>query len=289
MKKNKTNQVSLAKIWKFHNPVFKYEEMFNDLGGPWAGHKYFGYDLVRNFKPQTIVELGTHLGCSLFSLSQAVYDGKLKTRLDAIDTWQGDKHSSLYGENILSRVQEIKKACYPKVHINLIRKTFDEAVKDYPDDSIDLLHIDGLHTYKAVRRDYITWLPKVKQNGIILLHDTSVRKWGFGIYRLFDQIKNNFKTIEFTHSYGLGIIFKDRRAFTKIEKFIPYLQYHYSSTANKAQSEWDLRKQSLLIAKYKKQIEDYKTQLDRILSSKTYKAWQLFNRIVKRKLLRIGK
>lgn len=253
--------------------------MFNDLGGPWAGHKYFGYDLVRNLKPKKIVELGTHLGCSLFSLAQAAQDGRLDIQLDAIDTWLGDKHSSRYGENIFLRVAEIKKACYPKVNINLIRKTFDQAAKDYPDNSIDLLHIDALHTYEAVKHDYETWFTKVRQNGIILLHDTDVRKWGFGIYKLFDQIKKSFETIEFTHSYGLGVIFKNPRAFIKLEKIVSALKSHYSLKADKAQSEWDLRNQSLLLEDYKKQLAEYKDQLEHIKSAKTYKIWQSYNRL----------
>lgn len=266
-------------MWKLYDPIFKYEKMFNDLGGPWAGHKYFSYDLVRNLKPKKIVELGTHLGCSLFSLAQAAQDGRLKIQLDAIDTWLGDKHSSQYGENIFLRVTEIKKACYPKVNINLIRKTFDQAVKDYPDNSIDLLHIDGLHTYKAVKHDFETWFPKVQQNGIILLHDTDVREWGFGIYKLFNQIKKNFKTIEFTHSYGLGVIFKNPRAFIKLEKITPSLKSHYSLKADKAQSEWNFKNQSILFEDYKKQLAEYKDQLERIKSAKTYKIWQLYNRL----------
>lgn len=265
--------------WKLYDPIFKYEKMLDDLGGPWAGYKYFGYDLVRNLKPRRIVELGTHLGCSLFSLAQATHDGRLKTQLDAIDSWLGDKHSSLYGENILLRVVEIKKACYPKVNINLVRKTFNQAAKDCPDNSIDLLHIDGLHTYKAVKHDYETWFPKVRQNGIILLHDISVRKWGFGIYKLFDQIKKSFKTIEFTHSYGLGVVFKDPQTFVKLEKIIPILKSYYSLKAGKAESEWN----------FKNQLAEYKEQLERIKSAKTYKIWQFYNSYIKRRILKLKK
>ena len=60
--------------WVYYDPKFDYEEMFFDIGRPWSGHKFFGYDLVRNFKPQRIVELGTAHGTSFFSFCQAVKD-----------------------------------------------------------------------------------------------------------------------------------------------------------------------------------------------------------------------
>jgi len=274
--------------------------MYNDLGGPWAGHKYFGYDLVRNLKPKKIVELGTHLGCSLFSLAQAVHDSKSKTQLDAIDTWQGDKYSSFYDEDIFLKVMEIKRVCYPRVKINLIRKTFDQASKEYPNNSIDLLHIDGFHTYNDVKHDYITWFQKVRNNGIIILHDTAVKKWGFGVYRVFSEAKKKFKTIEFTHSFGLGVIFKNPKVYLKLKKIIPFLQIYYALKAEKMQLNWDVTKQAQLILNYKKrlsaynkQLGEYKDQLttsneqlDKILSAKTYKVWQFYNHFLKRRILK---
>jgi hypothetical protein len=85
--------------------------------------------------------------------------------------------------------------------------SFDEAVSKVPDGSIDLLHIDGLHTYEAVRHDYETWKPKLAEGAWVLFHDTHVREGDFGVWRFWDEIKTHYpKNLEFTHSHGLGVI-----------------------------------------------------------------------------------
>lgn len=226
--------------WHFFNPVFEYETSYADLGGPWAGHKYFAYDLVRNQKPKKIVELGTHLGCSLFSFSQAIKDAKLKTEIDAIDTWKGDEHTGFYPEEVFETVKRIKAKDYPDVQMNLVRMTFDKAVKKYQDKSIDILHIDRLHTYEGVKHDFDTWFEKVKDDGIILFHDTAVKKWGFGIYRLWDEEKRRYKTIAFQHSFGLGVLFMSPKAFAALHGKTAFLRMYYEAKAKKRQLQWDM-------------------------------------------------
>ncbi len=217
----------MKNIWKYYQPTYSYEKEYGDLESAWIGHRYFSYDLVRNLKPQTIVELGTHKGGSFFSFCQAVKDAKLKTKLFAIDTWKGDKHTGAYDSQMYKHVKEIKNKLYPNQNIKLLRKTFDETKKNFKDNSIDILHIDGFHTYKAVKHDFDNWSKKVKSDGLIFLHDTHEKKSNFGVHLLWAELKKTYQTIEFSHSHGLGIIIKNNSPLLKKNNFKQIWQNYY--------------------------------------------------------------
>ena len=75
---------------------------------------------------------------------------------------------------------------------------------------MDLLHLDGFHTYDAARRDYETWSGAVREGGVMLFHDIAVRDpgRGFGVFQLWEELKARFPTAEFAHSSGLGVLFR---------------------------------------------------------------------------------
>ena len=215
-----------SRNWTYHSPIFEYEVMFDDCAWSWAGHKWFGYDLVRNTRPKVVVELGTHKGTSLFSFCQAAKDAGMDTWICAIDTWQGDKHAGFYDGSVLQEVKKIVHANYAKVNCTLIQKTFDDALPQFADRSIDILHIDGLHTYEAVKHDYETWRGKVREDGIILFHDIVVREKDFGVFKFWDELKKEHRTLQFPHSNGLGVLFKEQNLLFNHNNTEP-LQTHY--------------------------------------------------------------
>jgi predicted O-methyltransferase YrrM len=45
------------------------------------------------------------------------------------------------------------------------------AVGDYQDGSLDWVHIDGDHSFDAAVQDIIRWAPKVREGGLVLVHD----------------------------------------------------------------------------------------------------------------------
>ncbi len=188
-----------------HN-IFLKETGPVEISSAWAGHIPFAYFITSLLRPALIVELGVYSGGSYHAFCHAVQQLGLHTKCYGVDTWQGDQHTGSYEEEIYERVSRYQQAHFSSFS-NLLKKTFDEALQDFADGSIDLLHIDGCHTYEAVKHDFTAWLPKMKKDGVIMLHDISERSGDFGVWRLWEELKENYSTIEMSHSHGLGLVF----------------------------------------------------------------------------------
>ncbi|WP_266157762.1 class I SAM-dependent methyltransferase [Dyella silvatica] len=177
----------------------------------WTGHIPFAAWLIEALRPRVFVELGTHHGASYFAFCQALLENRVEAKSFAVDTWKGDVHSEEYGEEVyttLSRYHDLHYSSFS----SLMRTTFDDAVEYFADGSIDLLHIDGLHTYEAVRHDFETWLSKMSVRGIVLFHDTNVRERNFGVWEFWSEISKVYPSFEFVHSHGLGVLIVGKEA-----------------------------------------------------------------------------
>lgn len=182
----------------------------------WVDHLPFGYDLVSAIKPKITVELGSQWGLSFFCFCQSMKEQNIDGKCYAIDTWEGDEHTGSYDDSIYQQVKEHADANYPDIAV-LKRMLFQEAVNDFDDNSIDLLHIDGLHTYEAVKEDYETWLPKVRPGGIIIFHDIQARMYDFGAWRYWQELASCTESFTFTQGFGLGVIRKSAEHHSSCE------------------------------------------------------------------------
>jgi hypothetical protein len=171
----------------------------------WAGHIPFAFWITDALRPQILVELGVHTGNSYAAFCQAVKLTGIPAACFGVDTWQGDEHAGLYSDEVYSELLTWHDARYGNFS-RLIRSTFDEAVEYFSPGTIDLLHIDGLHTYEAVRRDFETWRPRLSNRAVVLFHDTNVRDRNFGVWHLWEELTAQYPYFEFLHGHGLGVL-----------------------------------------------------------------------------------
>ncbi len=171
----------------------------------WAEHIPFAMFLMSAARPRTFVELGTFRGASYCAFCQAAKEIALNVSCTAVDTWEGDEHAGLLEQGVLAKLRAHHDPLYSNFS-RLLRSTFDQALTEFENGSIDLLHIDGFHSYEAVRHDFDSWLPKMSDRGIVLFHDTSEREHGFGVWKFWDEVCGIYPNFAFEHGHGLGVL-----------------------------------------------------------------------------------
>jgi len=191
----------------------------------WHLHIPFAFAIMAMLKPKTFVELGTHKGDSYCAFCQAVDELALNTVCNAVDSWRGDEQSGFYNEQVFEELRAYHDPLYGGFS-SLMKCLFADALDYFSEGSIDLLHIDGHHTYDSVRRDFESWLPKMSQRGIVLFHDSNVREREFGVWRLWDEISSRYPSFEFKFGNGLGILAVGGQIGEEVRAFLKYGKDH---------------------------------------------------------------
>jgi O-antigen biosynthesis protein len=171
----------------------------------WLEYAPFAFWLTQALRPRVLVELGTSFGFSYLVFCQAVQQLELSTRCYAVDTWEGDDHAGLYGNEVFEGLHGINEQHYASFS-RLMRSRFDEALPYFQDGEIDLLHIDGRHEYRDVLQDFTTWLPKLSDRAVVLFHHTNVRELEFGVWKLWNDLSTKHPSFELLHGHGLGVL-----------------------------------------------------------------------------------
>ncbi|MBZ0317679.1 MAG: class I SAM-dependent methyltransferase [Anaerolineae bacterium] len=171
----------------------------------WLHHVPFAMYLIDAVRPELLVELGSHHGVSYCAFCQAIKTLGTGTQAYAVDTWQGDDQAGFYGAEVLENLRQHHDPLYGGFS-QLLQTTFSEAAHQFSDGSIDLLHIDGCHTYDAVYQDWMEWRPKVSNRGVVLFHDTHLRTGGFEVWKLWEELQEQYPTFDMPYGYGLGVV-----------------------------------------------------------------------------------
>lgn len=150
----------------------------NIAGTLYKGDCEFLYNLARKCEGRgAIVEIGSFLGKSTACLGYGSKAGQ-KSRVYAIDPFDGGNsrpkssfiRDIIRGGNYFHKfLENIKKAGLLDI-VKPIPKRSIEAINDIKE-PIELLFIDGAHSYEKVKQDFTTYFPKVIQGGTVAFHD----------------------------------------------------------------------------------------------------------------------
>jgi len=120
---------------------------------------------------------GAEIGTDQGIYAEYLYKTIPNLVLYCIDPWKaeaydpGEQPESGENQEFFDKRYEETKQRLKDYDFQLIRTTSMDALKDFEDNSLDFVYIDGNHDFLNVIQDFQGWLKKVKPGGIISGHD----------------------------------------------------------------------------------------------------------------------
>lgn len=128
------------------------------------------YGLARSLKPKVCVEIGSARGKSACYVGMALMENGFG-KLYAIDPHTRTNWNDSQSVDTLPVIEHNIKSLGLTKYVEIVRKTSNDAVKEWSQ-PIDLLFIDGDHTYDGVRHDWESFSPFLAEFGVTVFHDT---------------------------------------------------------------------------------------------------------------------
>lgn len=169
--------------------------------------------IIKKEKPKYILEIGTSLGGTLFLFSRIATEDAIIISVDlpfgefggGYSTARIPLYNSFKSKN--QKIILIRGNSHNEITLEKVRNILNKK-------KIDLLFIDGDHTYKGVKKDFEMYSKLVKKGGMIALHDIikcKVERCNVNLF--WDEIKSKYDTIEIVNDYnqqwaGIGLIKK---------------------------------------------------------------------------------
>ncbi len=173
-------------------------------------------ELIKKSKPKFILEIGTSEGGTLFFFTKFANP---KAKIITIDL----PIIRSYASYSPAKIPFFKLYRLKKQKIHFLRKdshqtsTIKNVKKILKNSKLDVLFIDGDHTYEGVKQDFENFSPFVRRNGIIAFHDIveHLPESNCKVSQFWNDIKDNYEYKELItrnneNWAGIGIITKDK-------------------------------------------------------------------------------
>jgi predicted O-methyltransferase YrrM len=132
------------------------------------------YRMLRSERPRTIVEIGSYLGRSTVFFGRAIKQLGIDGRIVSVDPHTGDRHvleqlevATLPSYDLFAH--HLNAAAVEDVVTARVMTSAQAALEEMG--PVDLLYVDGWHSYDAVVADGKAWLPKLSDKGVVVFDD----------------------------------------------------------------------------------------------------------------------
>ena len=126
--------------------------------------------LLKRRRLRNIVEIGTARGGTLYVWCRVAEPDALIVSIDLPGGPFGGGYTMKDMKTFRRYKRKHQKLCFLRLDSHK-HSTVRELKQKLQGQEIDLLFIDGDHTYSGVKRDFQLYAPLVKRNGLIVLHD----------------------------------------------------------------------------------------------------------------------
>jgi cephalosporin hydroxylase len=166
--------------------------------------------IVAEHRPSVALEIGTYRGGTLFVLTRLANPHATVISLDLFPSLFGK--ICRWGQTPLFHRFAQKGQTLHLIRADSHRQeTLSRISKLLDGRKLDLLFIDGDHTYVGVRADFEMYSPFVRPGGIVAFHDIAVQPLPDEVVRLWNEIKPRYRHKEILHStaidaMGIGVL-----------------------------------------------------------------------------------
>jgi predicted O-methyltransferase YrrM len=146
----------------------KYPEAIDKVEGLLSMYeKQSLYRLARTLPENAaILEIGSYKGASTNCFAAA---SKLSVQIHSVDTFMAENVAGQIGADTLSEFQKNTQSFENRVHIH---RGFSHEIVAQTPQNIDLLFVDGDHSYEGVITDLYHYLPRLCPEAILVMHDS---------------------------------------------------------------------------------------------------------------------
>lgn len=133
-------------------------------------------EIGRNGLAKLFNELGFRSGAEIGVLegeySEILVKANPNLKLFSIDPWVPHRgYTDFTRKETFAKALEKARTRLSQYNSEIVQKFSLDAVRDFPDESLDFVYIDSDHSFQSCTNDIVEWSKKVRQGGIISGHD----------------------------------------------------------------------------------------------------------------------